>query len=134
MVFWVNISFSRHLMPRQSYYRRWWMTVNQDFFVKYKIYSPGISVLLIPSHTKIKVWYWNILILFTIRIYCYRKQAWLSVFLLYKFKGKLAITHVIFKNIGCMVLRYHILHYFWYKQPLIFKLSNCSIDDKKIRK
>ena len=29
-----------------------------------------------------------------------------------------------------MVLRYHILHYFWYKQPLIFKLSNCCTGDR----
>ena len=29
-----------------------------------------------------------------------------------------------------MVLRYHILHYFWYKQALIFKLSNFCISDR----
>ena len=52
----------------------------------------------------------------TIRAYCYycfRKHVWLCIFLLNNFIGKLAVTHLIFKNIWCMVLRYHILHYFF---------------------
>ena len=71
---------------------------------------------------KLKIWYWNILIFSTIRIYCYRKQAWLSPFLLYNFIGGRAVIHVIFKNAWCMVLRYHMLHYFWYKQPFCFQI------------
>ena len=79
---------------------------------------------------KPKVWYWNILLFSTIRIYCYRKHAWLSAFPLYNFIGELAVIHVTFKNFWCMVLRYHILHYLWYKQPPIFKLWNFCIGDR----
>ena len=40
------------------------------------------------------------------------------------------MTHVIFENVLSIMLRYHILHYVWCKQPLIFKLSNSCIGDR----
>ena len=57
-------------------------------------------------------------------IFKYRKQAWLSGFLLYNFIGKFAVIHVIFKNVCCMVLRYHMLLTFGTNNHLF---SNCQI-------
>ena len=51
-----------------------------------------------------------------------QKACMAIAFPLYNFIGELAVIHVTFKNFWCMVLRYHILHYLWYKQPPIFKL------------
>ena len=81
---------------------------------------------------KSKVWSWNVLTFSTIRLYCYRKQAWLSAFVFCNFIVELAVIHAILKNIWCIVLSYHMLHYFWYKQPFVFKLSNFCIGNRFI--
>ena len=122
--------FSHYLVPKQSHCRLWWMTLNQVFFCqKQNTFSRNICSSYSVSY-KSKFWSWNVLIFSTIRLYCYRKQAWLSAFLFCNFIVELAVIHAILKNIWCMVLSYHMLHYFWYKQPLVFKLSNFCIGNR----
>ena len=123
-------------MPKQSYYHRWWMTVNQVVFCqKWNTFSWNICSSYSLSY-KPKVWCWNILIFYTIRIYCYRKLEWLSPFLLCNSIGELAMIHVIFRYVWRMVLHcYGVTFYitFGTNNHFVLKFSDFCIGDKCIK-